>query len=486
MTRTSSPPRRGGVPPQAAGWCVLALALVGCAVGPDYLRPDAAVSDAYKEATGWKVAEPQDESNRGNWWEIFGDPQLSALIESIDISNQNVRLAEAQFRQAQALAAQSRAALFPTLDANASITRSRSPTGLVGGTTAGRIINNRSVGLSSSWELDLWGGLRRALESSAAGAQASAADLAAARLSAQAELASDYFQLRVLDAQKQLLDDTATAFDKSLELTRNRYAAGVAAKVDLVQAETQLKSTQAQAIDTGVQRAQLEHAIAILIGKPPSEFSLAPVPLAVTMPRVPLGLPSELLERRPDVAAAERRAAAANARIGVAKTAYFPSLTLSGNTGFRSAAATNLFTASSRFWSIGPALAQSIFDAGLRRAQTEQAIAAYDATVAEYRQAVLAGFQEVEDNLAALRILGEEAEVQEGAVRAARESVLLTTNQYKAGIVSYINVVTVQTTQLNNERTAVGILGRQLVAAVTLVKALGGGWSAAEIAADNR
>ena len=486
MTRTSSPPRRGGVPPQAAGWCVLALALVGCAVGPDYLRPDAAVSDAYKEATGWKVAEPQDESNRGNWWEIFGDPQLSVLIESIKISNQNVRLAEAQFRQAQAVAAQSRAALFPTLDANASITRSRSPTGLIGGTTAGRIINNRSVGLSSSWELDLWGGLRRALESSAAGAQASAADLAAARLSAQAELASDYFQLRVLDAQKQLLDDTATAFDKSLELTRNRYTAGVAAKVDLVQAETQLKSTQAQAIDTGVQRAQLEHAIAILIGKPPSEFSLAAVPLAVTMPRVPLGLPSELLERRPDVAAAERRAAAANARIGVAKAAYFPSLTLSGNTGFRSAAATDLFTASSRFWSIGPALAQSIFDAGLRRAQTEQAIAAYDATVAEYRQAVLAGFQEVEDNLAALRILGEEAEVQEGAVRAARESVLLTTNQYKAGIVSYINVVTVQTTQLNNERTAVGILGRRLVAAVTLVKALGGGWSTAEIAADNR
>jgi len=467
----------------AAG--ILALALVSCAVGPDYLRPDAAVSDAYKEATGWKVAEPQDESNRGNWWEIFGDPQLSALIESIDISNQNVRLAEAQFRQAQALAAQSRAALFPTLDANASITRSRSPTGLVGGTTAGRIISNRSVALSSSWELDLWGGLRRTLESSAAGVQASAADLAAARLSAQAELASNYFQLRVLDAQKRLIDDTATAFDKSLELTRNRYAAGVAAKVDVVQAETQLKSTQAQAIDTGVQRAQLEHAIAILIGKPPSEFSLAPVPLAVTMPRVPLGLPSELLERRPDVAAAERRAAAANARIGVAKAAYFPSLTLSGNTGFRSAAATDLFTVPSRFWSIGPALAQSIFDAGLRRAQTEQALAAYDATVAEYRQAVLAGFQEVEDNLAALRILGEEAEVQEAAVRAARESVLLTINQYKAGIVSYINVVTVQTTQLNNERTAMGILGRRLVAAVTLVKALGGGWSAAEIAAAN-
>jgi len=465
----------------AAG--ILALALAGCAVGPDYRRPEVQVSAAYKEAAGWKVAEPQDESSRGNWWEIFGDPQLSALIESIDISNQNVLLAEARFRQAQALAAQSRAALFPTLDANASITRSRSPTGLIGGTTAGRIIDNRSVALNSSWEIDLWGRLRRALQSSAANAQASAADLAAARLSAQAELASNYFQLRVLDAQKQLLDDTVTAFDRSLELTRNRYAAGVAAKVDVVQAETQLKSTLAQAIDTGVQRAQLEHAIAILIGRPPSEFSIAPVPLAVTMPRVPLGLPSELLERRPDVAAAERRAAAANAQIGVAKAAYFPSLTLSAGGGFRSANATDLFTAPSRFWSIGPALAQSIFDAGLRSAQTEQAIAAYDATVAQYRQAVLAGFQEVEDNLAALRILEEEAKVQEDAVRAARESVVLTTNQYKAGIVSYINVVTVQTTQLSNERTAVGILGRRLVAAATLVKALGGGWSAAELSA---
>ncbi len=460
---------------------ILALALAACAVGPDYRRPDVEVSAAYKEAAGWKVAEPQDESNRGNWWEIFGDPQLSALMESVDISNQNVLLAEARFRQARALAAQSRAALFPTLDANASITRSRSPTGVVGGTTAGRIIDNRSVALNSSWEIDLWGRLRRALESSAASAQASAADLAAARLSAQAELASSYFQLRVLDAQKQLLGDTVTAFDKSLELTRNRYAAGVAAKVDVVQAETQLKSTLAQAIDTGVQRAQLEHAIAILVGKPPSELSIAPVPLAVTMPRVPLGLPSELLERRPDVAAAERRAAAANAQIGVAKAAYFPSLTLSASGGFRSASAPDLFTVPSRFWSIGPALAQSIFDAGLRRAQTEQAIAAYDATVAQYRQAVLAGFQEVEDNLAALRILEEEAKVQDDAVRAARESVVLTTNQYKAGIVSYINVVTVQTTQLSNERTAVGILGRRLVAAATLVKALGGGWSAAEL-----
>jgi len=461
---------------------MLAFALAGCAVGPDYQRPDVEVGTAYKEAVGWKVAEPRDEASRGKWWEIFGDPQLNHLIEAIDISNQNVRLAEAQFRQAQALAAQSRAALFPTLDADASIVRSRSPTGLVGGTTAGRIVTTRSIGLASSWEIDLWGRLHRALESSEASAQASAADLEAARLSAQAELASNYFQLRVLDAQKQLLDDTAAAFQKSLELTRNRYAAGVAAKVDVVQAEAQLKSTQAQAVDTGVQRSQLEHAIAILIGRPPSGFSIAPAPLAVAMPRVPPGLPSELLERRPDVAAAERRAAAANAQIGVAKAAYFPSLTLSASGGYRSGEAASLFTLPSQFWSIGPAIAQSIFDAGLRRARTEQAVAAYDATVAQYRQTVLAGFQEVEDNLAALRILEEEAKVQEEAVRAARETVTLTLNQYKAGTVSYLNVVIVQTAQLNNERTAVTILGRRLVAAATLVKALGGGWDASRLA----
>ncbi len=464
----------------------LALTLAGCAAGPDYKRPEVEIAAAYKEAGEWKPAQPQDDLDRGKWWGVFGDPQLDALLEQVEISNQNVLVAEAQFRRAQAVVASSRAAYFPTLDANVSVVRSRSPTGVIGGTTAGRIITNRSASLNAGWEADLWGRLRRAVESGEAGAQESAADLAAARLSAQAELASSYFQLRILDAQRQLLEDTVAGYRKSLDLTRNRYDAGVAAKVDLVQAETQLKSTLAQAIDTGVQRAQLEHAIAILIGKAPAEFSIAPAPLAVAMPRVPIGLPSELLERRPDVAAAERRVAAANAQIGVAKAAYFPSLTLSASYGSRSADASQWFTVPSRFWSIGPALAQSIFDAGLRRAQTEQAIAAYDATVAEYRQAVLAGFQEVEDNLAALRILGEEADVQDGAVRAARESVLLTTNQYKTGIVSYVNVVTVQTTQLSNERTAMGILGRRLVAAVILVKALGGGWSAAEIAADSR
>ena len=466
---------------------IVAIALFGgCAVGPDYERPDAEVPQAYKEAGAWKLAQPQDEASRGKWWEIFKDPQLGALLEQVEISNQNVLASEAQFRRARSLLAASRAGYFPTVTADASIVRSRSPSGLIGGTTAGRTITNRSATLDAGWELDLWGRVRRTVESNEANAQASAADLAAARLSAQAALASNYFLLRVLDAQKQILDDNVAALQRSLDLTKNRYAAGVAAKVDLVQAETQLKSTLADAIDTGVQRAQLEHAIAILIGKPPAAFSLPPTPLAVTMPAIPPAVPSALLERRPDIAAAERTVAAANAQIGVAKAAYFPALSLSGTLGSRAADASQWFTVPSRFWSIGPALSLPLFDAGLRRAQTDQAIAAYDATVAEYRQAVLTGFQEVEDNLAALRILEEEAKVQEDAVRAARESVILTTNQYKAGTVSFLNVAVVQASQLNNERAAMVTLGRRLVAAVTLVKALGGGWSAAELAADNR
>ena len=469
------------------GAAILAIALFGgCAVGPDYERPDAEVPQAYKEAGAWKLAQPQDEASRGKWWEIFKDPQLGALLEQVEISNQNVLASEAQFRRARSLLAASRAGYFPTVTADASIVRSRSPSGLIGGTTAGRTITNRSATLDAGWELDLWGRVRRTVESNEANAQASAADLAAARLSAQAALASNYFLLRVLDAQKQILDDNVAALQRSLDLTKNRYAAGVAAKVDLVQAETQLKSTLADAIDTGVQRAQLEHAIAILIGKPPAAFSLPPTPLAVTMPAIPPAVPSALLERRPDIAAAERTVAAANAQIGVAKAAYFPALSLSGTLGSRAADASQWFTVPSRFWSIGPALSLPLFDAGLRRAQTDQAIAAYDATVAEYRQAVLTGFQEVEDNLAALRILEEEAKVQEDAVRAARESVILTTNQYKAGTVSFLNVAVVQASQLNNERSAMVTLGRRLVAAVTLVKALGGGWSAAELAADNR
>ncbi|MBI2224876.1 MAG: efflux transporter outer membrane subunit [Betaproteobacteria bacterium] len=462
---------------------ILALAampalLGACAAGPKYVRPSVATPAAYKEAGDWKVAQPQDMVKRGKWWEIFRDAQLDALAGQIDISNQNVRIAEARFRQARALVQSARAGLFPGVTGGGSVTRSGSPSGA---TRSSGPATTYDVSIDAGWEVDLWGRVRNTVESNVAGAEASASDLEAVRLSAQAELALDYFQLRVLDGQRQLLQNSVAAFQKSLDLTRNRYAAGVAGKVDVVQAETQLKSTQAQAIDIGVQRAQLEHAIAILIGRPPAEFALAPIPLNLAMPAIPLSLPSELLERRPDIAAAERRVAAANAQVGVAKSAFFPALTLSASAGFQSSSFAQWLTLPSRFWAVGPAIAQSIFDAGLRRALTAQAIAVYDANVAAYRQTVLSGFQEVEDNLAALHTLEQEARVQADAVEASRQAVELTLNQYKAGTVNYLNVVAVQTAQLTNERTATSILGRRLTAAVTLVKALGGGWSTAEL-----
>ncbi len=450
-------------------------ALTACTVGPDYVRPTTEVPNAYKELGDWKVAQPADGAPRGNWWEVFSDAQLNGLISQVQVSNQNVAIAEAQYRQARAIAQQARAALFPSVSATASGTRSGAGSGA---TRGGGVGNAYNIALDASWEVDVWGGVHRSVEAGMASAEASAANLQAALLSAQAELASDYFQLRILDAQQQLLEDSVAAYQKSLVLTQNRYAGGVAAKVDVVQAEAQVKSTQAQAVDVGVQRAQLEHAIAILIGKPPAGFAITREPLKFTMPAIPIGMPSELLERRPDIAAAERLVASANARIGVAEAAFFPQVTLSGSVGSATSVFPLLLSAPTRVWAIGPSIAQFIFDAGLRKAQTEQAIAVYDASVASYRQTVLGSFQEVEDNLAALRILENEAAVQEDAVRAARESVALTLNQYKAGTVSFLNVVVVQTGQLNNERTLVGILGRRLVAAVTLIKALGGGWHA--------
>ena len=459
-------------------------ALYGCTVGPDYVRPEVETPPAYKELkVEWKPAQPSDEAKRGRWWEAFGDSQLNALVAQVDISNQNLRAAEANYRQAQAVTAAARAGLFPTVEADASIVKSRSPVGALGGTTAGRIVTNRSASVSANWEADVWGRVRRNIEAGEASAQASAADLESVRLSAQADLATSYLQIRVLDVQKQLLDDSIAAFQKSYDLTKNRYAAGVVGKVDVVQAESQLRSTQAQAIDLGILRAQLEHSIALLIGKAPAQFSLPPAPLRVTMPGIPSTLPSELLQRRSDIAAAERRVAAANAQIGVAKAAYFPALGLSGTLGSRASDPALWFTTASRFWSIGPSLALPLFDAGLRRAQSDQAIAAYDATVADYRQTVLNSFKEVEDNLATLRILDEEARIQDDAVRAARESVTLTTNQYKAGIVSFLNVAIVQTAQLNAERTSVVLLGQRLTAAVNLIKALGGDWNVASLPA---
>jgi NodT family efflux transporter outer membrane factor (OMF) lipoprotein len=460
------------------------LMLAACTVGPDYVRPVADKPVAYKEMDGWKTAQPRDQELRGKWWEAYNDPLLNGMMEQVSISNQNLVQAAAQFRQARALVQVARAGYLPSVSAGAGLTRSQSSSGFI---SQNQNLNARgpstsySLSLDAVWELDLWGRVRRTVESNEAGAQASAGDLAALRLSIQAELAQDYFQLRALDTQKQLFDDTLTAYQRTLTLTQNQYAAGVAAKVDVIQAQTQLKTTQAQALDIGVQRAQLEHAIALLLGKPASDYSLPPAPLAALPPAVPPGVPSALLERRPDIAAAERRVTAANAQIGVAEAAYYPSLTLSADGGFQSSSFSHWLTVPSRFWSVGPALAQTLFDGGLRRAQTDQAIAAYDANVAGYRQTVLTGFKEVEDSLVALRILEEEAAVQDEAVQNARQSVALTTNQYKAGIVSYLNVVTVQATALANERTAVDILNRRLAASVQLIKALGGGWNAADL-----
>jgi len=462
---------------------LLVATLSACmVVGPDYVRPTVITPDAYKENDGWKVAQPKDDLIRGAWWEIFGDPQLNALAAQVSVSNQNLAAAEAQYREAQALVREARASYFPTATIGIGANRSSQSTTIGGGPTSQRTaVSDYSLALDVSWELDVWGRIRRSVESNQASAQASAGDLENARLSFQAALAQDYFQLRELDAQKQLLTATVAAFQKSLELTEGLYAQGVASEADVLQAETQLKTTQAQLINVGVQRAQFEHAIVVLIGKPPSDFSIPATPLAGTPPAIPVGVPSELLERRPDIAASERRVAAANAQIGVAEAAFYPSVTLNASLGLESSSLAKLFTAASRFWSVGGSISETVFDGGLRRAQTDFARAAYDATVATYRQTVLTAFQGVEDNLAALRILEDESRVQGEAVKAAERSVVLTTNQYKAGTVSYLNVITAQTIALTNETTAVQLLGQRMTAAVLLVQAVGGGWNASNL-----
>jgi NodT family efflux transporter outer membrane factor (OMF) lipoprotein len=460
---------------------VFAAILGGCAVGPNYSKPDTEVPAAYKEAGDWVVAQPKDAAPKAKWWEAFNDPVLNALEEQVNVSNQTLAAAEARYRQARAAVASARSGLFPTLAASADASRSGSGIGSNAGTGlgigAGSNVGNRySVALDARWEVDVWGRIRRLIEAARAGEQASAADLQAARLSLQAELATNYFALRVADAQRELLDDTVKAFESSYKVTQNRYNAGVAGKVDVVQAESQLLSTQAQAIDLRATRATLEHAVAVLIGKPPSAFSIEPAKLPASIPDVPPGLPSTLLERRPDIAGAERRMAAANAQIGVAKSAYFPALTLTGSGGFANNTLSRLFSAPNRFWSLGLDLADTLLDFGARGAAVDTARAAYDENVANYRETVLAGFQEVEDNLAAVHWLTEESKVEEKAVRAARESAVLTVNQYKAGTVSFLNVVQVQATQLNEERNMVNLLGRRIASTVTLIRAIGGTW----------
>jgi len=450
-----------------------------CSVGPDYTRPALQTPAAYKEMPASEKPQAIDDVITQSWWKIFGDLELNTLEEQVDINNQNIAQAEARFRQARALVEQTRAAYFPTVTVGVGITRTApSETARSSTSRNNQTFTDHSLPIDVSWEIDVWGRIRRSVEASRALAQASEADVEAARLSARAELAQDYFELRSLDNEKQILDDTVVAFQKSLQLTENRYQSGIASRGDVLQAETQLKTTQAQSIDIGVQRAQLEHAIALLIGKAPADLTVPFAPLATTPPPLPAGVPAELLKRRPDVVSAERTLASANAQIGIAEAAFYPTLSLDSQGGFESSSWSKWISALGRFWSAGFSLSETIFDGGARKAQVEQAKAAYDTDMAAYRQTVLTGFQEVEDNLAALRILGDEANAQDEAVGAARQSLAVTTNQYQAGIVSYLNVVVAQTAALTNERTAVGILGRRLNACVLLVKALGGGWKA--------
>lgn len=493
----------GAISALAALAAISALA-AGCMVGPDYKRPPAPTPAAFKEAApadwkaaetaAWKSAEPRESLHRGAWWEAFGDPQLNALEEQVSVGNQSVAQALAQYEAARAAAWQARANLFPNVTANPSVLSSRgtsrvpsvSNTGANGGAAPVTVATASTttiyeVPVDVSYEVDLWGRVRRQVESNVATAQASAGDLETMRLSMQAELAVDWFSLHGNDAEKQLLDSTAAAYEKALDLTTNRYKQGIASGVDVAQAQTQLETTRAQSIDLEVQRTQLEHAIAVLTGKPPAELTIAAAPIAVPPPQVPVALPSELLERRPDIAAAERRMAAANALIGVQKAAYYPTLSLSASGGFENTSLTNLFSWPNRFWSLGAAAVQTIFDGGAISAAVAQAKANYDAQVAAYRQQVLTAFQDVEDNMSALRVLEHEARQQAAAVAAAEKSLALSNNRYQGGITTYLEVITAQAAALANEVTAVNIQTRRMTAAVNLVKALGGGWSTGDL-----
>ena len=469
---------------RAAGLAGLAaLLLGGCMVGPDYTKPSVPMTSIYKEADGWKVAQPGDHLPRGQWWVILGDPELHALEEQVAAANQNLKIAEARLREARALVRFNRAALFPTISAGVGISSIRDSANRPFLTPN---VNTGSSGdllfsLDMSYEIDLWGRVRRTVAAARNEAQATAADLETARLSLQAELAMDYFELRAADAQKQLLDATVKAFEAALRLTTNRFQGGAAPKSDVAQAQTQLDTTLAQATDVTVQRAQFEHAIATLIGTPPAAFSLSPRPLDTPPPDIPVGLPSQLLERRPDIAAAERRVAEANEQIGIAKAAYYPTLMLNASVGFEGSSFGNVLNASSLLWAVGASITQTIFDGGRRRATSDAARAAYDATVAGYRQTTLTAFQQVEDNLAALRILEQEAQQQRRAVESAQQSLQLFTNRYRGGVDNYLQVITAQTVTLSNQRNEIDILRRRMDASVLLVKALGGGWDVAEL-----
>jgi NodT family efflux transporter outer membrane factor (OMF) lipoprotein len=470
---------------------ILVLLIAGCTVGPKYVKPTAPTTPTYKEeppaefkeSQQWQPAHPGDQTSHGNWWEIFGDPELNKLEEQIASFNQTLKVAEARFREARAAIRFNRAAQFPTISTAPSASYVKRPDFSPSFPSKIREVSEGDLVLpfDLSYELDLWGRVRRSVAAAREEAQATAADYETAKLSLEAELALDYFELRSADAQKQLLDDTVKAYTDNLQLTLRRFKGGVAPRADVAQAQTQLDTTNVQDTDVTVQRAQFEHAIAILIGRPPADFSLVAVPLNYQPPSIPIGLPSELLQRRPDIAAAERRVAEANNQIGIARAAYFPTVTLGGTAGFAGTQGSNWFSWPSGFWAVGPALAETLFDAGRRRATSESARANYDATVATYRQTSLTAFQEVEDNVAALRILENETQQQQQAVASSQLSLQLFTNRYKGGVDTYLQVITAQTIELANERNAIDILRRRLDASVLLVKALGGGWNASNL-----
>ncbi len=460
--------------------CLGGLALAascGCAVGPRYRRPAIVPPPAFKEADGWVPAQPADHQPRGPWWAAFGDTVLDRLESQVEVSSTTLAIAEAQYRQALALAGIAYADLFPSIQADATATRTKSAARP--GIPELPAVNTFSAGLSAAWELDLWGRLRRANEASRAAAQASAADLESARLSLHALLAQTYFSLRTVETDRRLIERLTQGYEESLRITQNQYEVGVAARSDVDAAIAQLKQAQAQGVDLGAQRAQLEHALAALLGRFPAEFSLAPSESAAALPTPPPLLPAELLQRRPDVAAAERRLAAASAEIGVAVAGYFPTLSLSASAGYQSLGKARLLSASNQVWALGASAAQTVFDAGKTRAGVAGARASYDQSLAAYRQTVLAAFQDAEDNLAAVRILAEEASVQDQAVAAARSARESTLNQYRAGTVSHLNVIVAQATLLDAERTAVDLAGRRVQAVVALYKAIGGDWPTA-------
>ena len=468
--------RKAAKPGRSLVLATAILSLAGCAVGPKYRTPPVPAPPAYKEIGDWKTAQPSDQNLGGNWWEIFQDPQLNALEAQINVSNQNLKAAVAQYQGARAALRYARADYYPTISTAPSATRQRYSDNRPGSAARGITFNDFVVPVDLSYQVNAWGRVSKNVESYREQAQASAADLAVMNLTLHADLAIDYFAARTLDAEEKLLQDTVAQYQQALDLNEERYRGGLASEVEVEQARTILETTQAQLIDVGVARAQYEHAAAVLVGKAPADFSLPPLPLTTPPPAIPVGIPSELMERRPDIAAAERRVASSNAQVGLAKTAYYPLVNIAASGGFESGSITTLLQGPSALWSVGAAALFTLFDGGRRHALNDEANAAYDSSVASYRQTVLTAFQQVEDNLASLRVLEQEAGVQTTAVKSAQRSLELSNTRYEGGVTSYLEVITAQNAALSDEVTAVNILGRRMASAVFLVEALGGGW----------